>query len=417
MASERLERALEVARRVLPPKYYQELVEKLEASGLDDERKALVAEEAVKEYQRAMVQPGEAVGTVAAQSIGEPGTQMTLRTFHYAGVRQYDVTLGLPRFIEIVDARKEPSTPIMEVYLQKEYWFDEEKAKEIARRLEYTVINNVISKIEWDLGLPTFKIYLDPEFMKDKGVTVDMVISALKKAKLGEILVDDDNPYVITLEVSEKHIRPQDVWNVAVYRSIEAKIRKLYLKGVKGIKKAIIQRDEVEVDGEKKEAIVKIITEGTNLEEALRIKGVDHTKTISNNIHEVARVLGIEAARNVIINEMIKVLSDSGLDVDIRHLMLVADQMTWPGYVRQIGRQGVVGDKQSVLARAAFEITAKNLFDAAARGEVEKFLGVTETIIAGLVAPVGTGLVLVGLKPPARQGLGDGGEDGGGGGE
>ena len=352
---------------------------------------------------------------MAAQSIGEPGTQMTLRTFHYAGVREYDVTLGLPRFIEIVDARKEPSTPIMEVYLQKEYWFDEEKARAIARRLEYTVVENVLAGIEWTLGFNVFVIRLDPDMMKDKGVTVDMVVAALKKAKLGEVEVSEEDPYTIILTVSEKHLRPQDLYNIAVYRSIESKIKKLYLKGVKGIKRTIIQKEKVVVDGEEREAIVKIITEGTNLEEALRIKGVDHTKTISNNIHEVARVLGIEAARNVIINEMKKVLEESGLDVDIRHLMLVADLMTWTGYVRQIGRLGVVGDKESVLARAAFEITAKNLFDAAARGEVERFLGVTETIIAGLIAPVGTGLVLVGHKPPARR-QGDGGETGGGGG-
>lgn len=401
MAS-RLEDALKKAREVLPPKVYEELVEKLEASGLSEDAKVWVVEEAVKDYVRGMVQPGEAVGTVAAQSIGEPGTQMTLRTFHYAGVMEFDVTLGLPRLIEIVDARKEPSTPIMKVYIAPELWFNEEKVKEIARRLEYTIIENVIEDIEYELGSNLFVIKLDPEMMADKGVTIDMVVGALKKAKLGEIEIDEDNN-TIYLTVSEKHLRPIDYGNPAAYRAIENKIRRLYLKGVKGVRRAIIQVEEVEVNGEKKKAFKTIITDGTNLEEALRMRGVDHTKTISNNIHEIARVLGIEAARNAIINEMKEVLEQSGLDVDVRHLMLVADLMTWTGRVRQIGRLGVVGDKESVFARAAFEITTKNLFEAAARGEVEEFKGVTETVIAGLVAPVGTGLIMVGA--PARPAL------------
>ena len=401
MAS-RLEEALKKAREVLPPKVYEELVEKLEASGLSEDAKVWVVEEAVKDYVRGMVQPGEAVGTVAAQSIGEPGTQMTLRTFHYAGVIEFDVTLGLPRLIEIVDARKEPSTPIMKVYIAPELWFNEEKVKEIARRLEYTIIENVIEDIEYELGSNLFIIKLDPEMMADKGVTIDMVVGALKKAKLGEIEIDEENN-TIYLTVSEKHLRPIDYGNPAAYRAIENKIRRLYLKGVKGVRRAIIQVEEVEVNGEKKKAYKTIITDGTNLEEALRMRGVDHTKTISNNIHEIARVLGIEAARNAIINEMKEVLEQSGLDVDVRHLMLVADLMTWTGRVRQIGRLGVVGDKESVFARAAFEITTKNLFEAAARGEVEEFKGVTETVIAGLVAPVGTGLIMVGA--PARPAI------------
>ncbi len=400
MAS-RLDEVLKRAHEVLPPKVYEELVEKLETSGLSDEAKVWVVEEAIKDYVRGMVQPGEAVGTVAAQSIGEPGTQMTLRTFHYAGVMEFDVTLGLPRLIEIVDARKEPSTPIMKVYISPELWFNEEKVKEIARRLEYTIIENVIEDIEYELGSNLFVIKLDPEMMADKGVSIDMVVGALKKAKLGEIEIDEENN-IIYLTVSKKHLRPIDYGNPAAYRVIENKIRRLYLKGVKGVRRAIIQVEEVEVNGEKK-AFKTIITDGTNLEEALRMRGVDHTKTISNNIHEIARVLGIEAARNAIINEMKEVLEQSGLDVDVRHLMLAADLMTWTGRVRQIGRLGVVGDKESVFARAAFEITTKNLFEAATRGEVEEFKGVTETVIAGLVAPVGTGLIMVGA--PARPAI------------
>ena len=392
---------LERARSILPPKVYEELVGKLEESGLDVKRRIAVVRAAVKEYVRGLVQPGEAVGMVAAQSIGEPGTQMTLRTFHYAGVKEFDVTLGLPRLIEIVDARKEPSTPIMEVYIAPELWRDEEKVKNIARRLEYTTIQNVMEDIDWSVGTPVIYLRLDKDLLEDKGVTVEKVIEALKKAKIGEVYVDEEDPYTLIIEVSERYIKPADIGNPQAYNAVAERIKKLYLKGVKGVRRAILRSETVEEDGKKVRLYKMIVTEGTNLEEALRIRGVDYTKTISNNIHEIARVLGIEAARAAIINEMKKVLEDSGLDVDVRHLMLVADVMTHTGTVRQIGRLGVVGDKPSVLARAAFEITTKNIFDAAARGEIEHLKGVTETVIVGQPPPVGTGTIILGA--PARR--------------
>jgi len=147
------------------------------------------------------------------------------------------------------------------------------------------------------------------------------------------------------------------------------------------------------VNGEKLKEFY-IVTEGSNLSEVLRVRGVDHTKTFTNNIHEIAEVLGIEAARNAIINEIMRVLSDAGLDVDIRHVMLVADMMTFTGRIRQIGRLGIAGEKESVIARAVFEMTVKNLYDAAALGATENFLGVSEKSIVGQPPPVGTGIVV-----------------------
>jgi len=141
----------------------------------------------------------------------------------------------------------------------------------------------------------------------------------------------------------------------------------------------------------------------------LKLPEVDHTRTTTNDIHEIARVLGIEAAREAIVREIKTVLENSGLDVDTRHLMLVADIMTWTGSVRQIGRLGVVGEKPSPLARAAFEVTVKQLFDAAVRGEEERFHGVTENIIAGLPPKVGTGSVLLQLGLARREGSGGAG--------
>ncbi len=394
-----LEEKLEWARGILPQKIYEELVEKLGESDLSEEEKERVIDVVVRDYVAHMVQPGEPVGAVAAQSIGEPGTQMTLRTFHYAGMMEFDVTLGLPRLIEIVDARKDPSTPIMEIPLSEEYRTDKEKAKEIARRLEYTTLEKVITAIDYTLGDNVFVIKLDPEMLEDKGVTVEMVLAALEKSKLGKANVSEEDPYTILLEVSEKYLPPESIFDVKLYNEIVAKLKKIYLKGVKGINRATVRcSDET---GE-----CTIYTDGSKLSEVIKMRGVDYTKVRTNNIHEVAEVLGIEAARNAIMEEMVKVLQDSGLDVDIRHIMLVADMMTWTGKVRQIGRLGIVNDKRSVLAKAAFEVTTKHLFEAAIKGEREQFLGVTETIIAGLAPPVGTNTVIVGAPAPRRGGEG-----------
>ncbi|MCE4609828.1 MAG: DNA-directed RNA polymerase subunit A'' [Desulfurococcales archaeon] len=400
---------VETAKKILPTSIYQELEEKvINSEKLTEESKEKILREALRQYVLSLSQPGEPVGVVGAQSIGEPGTQMTLRTFHYAGLMEFDVTLGLPRLIEIVDARREPSTPIMKVYLDEKHKYDKEKAQEIARKLEYTTIGKVLDDFEYFLGDNVVTLKLDPEQMEDKGVTVEKVIEALKRAKLGEIQVDEEDPNTIYITLSERVLPPEYMYHVSAYKDIENKIKKLYLKGIKGIKRAIIQAEEKEVDG-KKVTEYMIMTEGSNLAEVLRIKGVDHRKVRTNNIHEIASVLGIEAARNAIIEEIKEVLQSSGLDVDIRHVMLIADLMTVTGKIKQIGRLGIAGQKPSVLARAAFEITAKQLFDAAVKGEEERFLGVTETIIAGLVPRVGTGIVL--LTSPGITSVGDSGEN------
>jgi DNA-directed RNA polymerase subunit A" len=397
-----LKELVEAARDILSKHIYEELMEKVVKNNrLTEESKEKIVREAIRRYILAMVQPGEPVGVVGAQSIGEPGTQMTLRTFHYAGVVEFDVTLGLPRLIEIVDARREPSTPIMRIYLDENHKYDEEKAREIARKIEYTTIEKVREAIRWELGIPEIEIVLDKELLEDKGVTVEQVVEALKKAKLGEVEVSQEDPYTVKIALSEKALPLSEYANPMAYRALEAKINKIRLKGIKGIKRAVIQAIETEVNGEKKREYV-IVTEGSNLAEVLRVEGVDHRRVRTNNIHEIAEVLGIEAARNAIIDEIMEVLRDSNLDVDIRHIMLLADLMTFTGTIRQIGRLGIAGQKPSVLARAAFEVTAKHLFDAAVRGEEDKLVGVTETIIAGQVPKVGTGLVL--LTSPVQQG-------------
>jgi len=380
-----LEKKLKEIEHILPQSIINELKEKLKDLDIDEEKLNKIIDEVIREYRYVIVDPGEAVGTVAAQSIGEPSTQMTLRTFHYAGVRELNVTLGLPRLIEIVDARREPSTPIMTVYLDEEHRYDKNKAIEIARKIEYTTIENVAKTVDIDLFTNSIIIVLDKEMMKDKGVTVEQIIKVLEKLKLGKIHVEGEQ---IRVEI------PEETATISKLNKIREKIINAKIKGIKGIKRAIIQKKGDEY---------VIMTDGSNFAGVLNVKGVDYRRTVTNDIHEIEEVLGIEAARAAIVNEIMGVLEDQGLDVDIRHILLVADIMTRTGRVRQVGRHGVSGEKPSVLARAAFEVTVKHLLEGAARGEIDELKGVTENVIVGQIIPLGTGMVELLMKPSALK--------------
>lgn len=374
LSYEEVVRRIDEFQDILPLSIIDELKEKLREVEVTAEELDEILREVVLAYKRSLVEPGEAVGVVAAQSIGEPGTQMTLRTFHYAGVREFNVTLGLPRLIELVDARRVPSTPMMTIYLDEEHKYDEEKAKEVGRKIETTLIENVTRSVEVDLISGSIILDLDEELMEDKGVDVEFIEKVLKKLKVGDVIIAGENRIILQT----------DMVDLTKLQKLRDKILSLKLKGIKGIKRIIIRKEGGEY---------VIYTEGSNLAAVLKVKGIDPTRVYTNNIYEIAEVLGIEAARNAIIREAMKVLEEQGLDVDIRHVMLVADIMTLTGRIRQIGRHGVSGEKPSVLARAAFEVTTKHLLEASARGEVDELLGVTENVIVGQPIPLGTGFV------------------------
>lgn len=326
-------------------------------------------------YLRSLVEPGEAIGTVAAQSIGEPGTQMTLKTFHYAGVAELNVTLGLPRLIEILDARKNPTSPFMTVYLEDSHSKDKEKAKEVQRMIELSTVESISDDITVDLALMQIKITLNDILMKDKGLTPELIIEKLSKLKKGEVYHNKNE-----IIIDSKDLTIDDIYK------LNEKIRDLKLKGVKGITRVIISKDQ-EID----EWV--LFTAGSNLPDVLSIPGVDPTRIKTNHIQEIRDTLGIEATRQSVVDEATAVLQDQGLDVDIRHIMLVSDIMTQDGNLRQIGRHGISGEKESVLARASFEVTVKHLLNSAARGERDKLRGITENVIIGQIIPLGTGTV------------------------
>ena len=332
-----------------------------------------IIESVKRTYTGAMVEPGEAVGTVAAQSIGEPGTQMTLRTFHYAGVAELNVTLGLPRLIEILDARRTPSTALMTIYLTEKLAKNRDKARAFAQEIEMTTVEDVVSQTETDLINMEFVVTLNRARMHQKDLTPAKVASVIKAALKTEVIVEGNK-----LRIKPEAPTPSDL------RRISVKAKGVPLHGVEGINRVVVKMEGNEY---------AVYTEGSNFAEILALPEVDKTRTVTNDIREIEEVLGVEAARNAIINEAVKTLEEQGLDVDIRHIMLVADMMTNDSEVRQIGRHGVSGGKASVLARASFEVTTKHLLDACIRGEADRLDGIIENVIAGQPIPLGTGSV------------------------
>ena len=301
-------------------------------------------------------------------------THNTLRTFHFAGVRERDVTLGLPRLMELVDARKIPATPSMDIHLAKDYAAQNEKAVKVAKEILFTKVGNVVALSEVD---PTegIKLHLSPDMMADRDTSPEEIAKVVETGKR-KVQQDKKNPNIIHVSKPEA--------DLSALFTLRNKILNMKLKGIPGITRVTVVREGEEWF---------IQTAGSNLGKVVQVQGVDPTRVYTNNVHEVAQVLGIEAARATLVRELMSTLDEQGLEVDVRHIFLVADLMTSKGYIQQIGRHGIAGTKSSVLARAAFEITVPTLAEAAVKGEVEDLKGVTENVIVGLPIPLGTGMI------------------------
>ena len=359
-----------------PDSYIEDLAEHYISRDLtDDELRELIIKLKLA-YDRAHVEAGEAVGTVAAQSVGEPGTQMTMRTFHYAGVTELNVTLGLPRLIEIVDAREKIKTPTMDIYFTDEYKDDEEFVRTLANKIGKSTINDILKDFNLNYGTMEVEAVLDNKKIAEKRLDREEINAKIEKQFKKATKIDGD-------DVTISFTKTDSDFVIRELRLLADKFRDLQISGIKNIGRVIIRRDDEWI----------IHTEGSNLKEVLSMEGIDQVRTTTNNIHEIGQVLGIEAARQSIIDEAQKTLSEQGLSVDVRHIMLVADIMTSEGVVKSIGRHGISGEKSSVLARAAFEETGKHLLHASIRGEVDDLTGIIENIIIGQPIPLGTGSV------------------------
>ena len=357
----------------LPQKIMDNLIREFKNAKITKKQFDEIIKRTSATYDYSRIEPGEAAGVVSAQSIGEPGTQMTMRTFHYAGVAEINVTLGLPRLIEIVDARKNPSTPMMTIFLEKDYALDRDKARELAWKIEATNIT-VLGSLSTDITEMKLIVELNKKAVVQRNMTSKEIAGKLEEELGIQAEVSGD---ILTMRPEEPSYRQ--------LLQLVKNVQSVILKGIKGIKRVVIRKEE---SGE-----YVLYTEGSVLKEVLAIDGVDSTRTRTNNVNEIFEVMGIEAARAALIHEATETLREQGLNVDIRHIMLVSDIMTVDGDVKPIGRHGISGEKASVLARAAFEVTVSHLLDSGMSGDVDELRGVTENVIVGQPIRLGTGNV------------------------
>ena len=375
---------MEEAEKILPPKIVKNLKNAFKEFKLTETQKEKATERVIEIYKKSCYEPGEAIGVVAAQSISEPATQMTMRTYHVAGAAEIKVTLGLPRLVEIFDARRSPKTPTMTVYLQKSY-NNIGKAQEVAAEIQETRLIDLSIEPAVDLLNMQIEIPLDPASLKERGLKINKIIEKLKEG-FKDLNIKDAKDKII--------IRTKEEISIKALQKLKTKVLDAHIKGVKSA-------SEVRVIQKENEWIINTL--GSNFAKVLEVQGVDATRTMTNNIHEILKVLGVEAARQAIALDAYNTMKEGGLSVDIRHIMLVADMMTADGDIKAIGRYGVAGAKGSVLARANFEETIKHLTKAAVRAETDKLESIIENVMINQVVPVGTGMFDLVFRPKVAE--------------
>ena len=304
-------------------------------------------------------------------------THNTMRTYHFAGTAGIQVTLGLPRMLEIFDARKEPRTPTMTVFVKPGLGIDE--IKRIANEIKEVKIKDVVISTLLDLTDMWIKCKFDME--RIKSLKIDPVKLAKKIKIKNSVASFDGDSLILTAKKS-------DVGNL---RKLKYTLFETHLAGIKGISQVVVTKDNDEWI---------INTLGSNLKKVYAVEGVDPTRTVSNNLFEILDLLGVEAGREAIVRQAQYTMEEQGLGIDVRYIMLLADTMTSKATIYSIGRYGISGRKDSVLVRASFEETKKHFTVAAVRGEIDNLAGTVENIIMNQVAPVGTGAFdLIGSIP------------------
>ncbi|MBT3866103.1 DNA-directed RNA polymerase subunit A'' [Candidatus Woesearchaeota archaeon] len=359
----------------LPGRIINDMKSEAEKRNLNDNQIKKVMEYLVTQYDAAKIDPGEAIGIITAESFGEPGTQMTLNVFHFAGVAEVSVTQGLPRLIEILDARKKIKTPSMEIHLKKEHGKETNEVRKIAAQIKETVLREISEEFNINLSKMQLEVTINKAKMREIKAKPEEIIEKLKESHKNIIAKETPEGLSIKPEATENEL-------MEMYK-LKEKLKETYIRGVKGVTHVLPVKNGNEFI---------IITAGSNLADVINIPEVDSAKTTTNDIHETAKVLGIEAARQIIINEAEKVIEDQGLDVDIRHILCIADTMSRTGLVKGITRSGITGEKKSVLAKASFETPLTHLVNASLIGEVDQLNSVIENVMLNQPVPLGTGL-------------------------
>lgn len=325
---------------------------------------------------------GEPVGVVTAQSFGERSTQMVLRSLHSSGISSMIVSTGLPRLIEVVDARKTPKHPLMKITFDKEIAKDYEKVRNIKQKLEEVKVTTLIKRFEENLKDYIMLLYFDKELLTNHSVTLRKVMEVISTNFDNVNISNEGN----TVTVKYRNKKKSDIKDV---RAAFVHIRDEKISGISGIIRAVINEENKSFS---------IFTSGSNVKDILEIKAIKRENIYTNDIFEVLENFGIEAARNAIANEIGYILAVEKQKINFKHISLLADTMTYTGTIRSIGRHGVAGDKESVFARAAYEETIKHFVNAGFFSETDKLKGVAENILIGKQINVGTGRIKLMIK-------------------
>jgi DNA-directed RNA polymerase III subunit RPC1 len=378
-----------------------------------------------RKFSKSRVEPGHAVGAVSAQSIGEPGTQMTLKTFHFAGVAGMSLTQGVPRIKEIINASRNISTPLITCILESPY---EEMAARFAKAaIQKTYLKDVVSYIEdvWHLDGYSINMRVDWKRVDKMGLKIHLhnVVYAIQNSKLLRGMAIDARPSGRSLirvyidngdmfpDVAKKasgrrkkrtvQIPSEEIF--ATVQMVKRRLPNVVIDGYPDANRAVMTKADKK-DETGKEPI-SVLVEGYGLKACMTTPGVLGVKTKTNSVIETFDVLGIEAARATIINEINEVMK--GMDIDPRHMQLLADVMTYKGDVLGITRFGLAKMRDSVLQLASFEKTPDHLFEAAVSGKKDEIKGVSECIIMGQSVRLGTGSMSVYRPLPVEARAGD----------
>jgi DNA-directed RNA polymerase III subunit RPC1 len=363
-------------------------------------------ETALYKYHRARMEPGEAVGACGAQSISEPGTQMTLKTFHFAGVASMNVTLGVPRLKEIINASKVISTPIITAALVCKT--DERSARIVKGQIEKTTLGEIAVHVKevFARDQAYLSVKLDIEAIDQLHLNINARTvrhsilnhtgagprGVLRLLKEQHVLLNPRCPDKLRILAPSNYKSQRGDTRGAYFamQALKAELPGVIVQGIPTVNRAVINYDENSAKSASKAH--HLLVEGYGLAEVMGIPGVDGLNTTSNHIVEVEKTLGIEAARELISSEVSYIMSAYGIGIDRRHLMLLSDIMTFKGEVLGITRFGIAKMKESVLMLASFEKTTDHLFDAAVHSRTDAIVGVSECIIMGIPIPLGTGI-------------------------
>ena len=407
-------------------------------------------------YKRGIVAPGEMVGMTAGQSIGEVSTQMTLNTFHFAGVSaKSNVTRGVPRIEEILSLSDSPKNPSLTVYLKKDDEIDKDKAHSIMYMLEHTKLEEIVKSIEVcfdpdDLNTLInedkntmeqyrafenmidecansaitneanekskwiIRMIMEPTIMLEKNITMDDVNFTLNSCYGDEIscVYSDYNSDKLVFRIrmnnvikqsssrggqkKQTKINPLDQSDqIYILKNFQDQLlQNIVLRGIKGINKVTLRKikdNVVENSGVyKKQDIWVLDTIGTNMLDVLGLDYIDAKRTFSNDIVEVYNVLGIEAARQSIYNEIADVIEFDGTYINYHHFSVLCDRMTFTNKMISIFRHGINNDNIGPIAKASFEETPEMFLKAARHAELDTMRGISANVMCGQEGFFGT---------------------------